>query len=302
MVEKTLVVIGGPTAVGKTALAIALAKQFKTEIISADSRQFYREMNIGTAKPSSVELQSVKHHFINTLSIFDYYNAWQFEQEVLAFVTTYFQQNNLIFLVGGSGLYIDAVCNGLDDLPTIHPEVRKNLLERYKKEGINNIRFELKQIDPDYYLQVDLKNPQRILHALEVFYQTGKKFSSLRKAQRRARTFKIVKIFLNEDRKILYERINQRVELMIDNGLIEEAKFLFPNKHLTPLQTVGYRELFAHFNGQYDLNEAIRLIKRNTRHYARRQISWFKRDTENIGVKPDFEKTKKIIEDNLSKG
>ncbi len=281
MVEKTLVVIGGPTAVGKTAVAITLAKHFKAEIISADSRQFYREMNIGTAKPSKEELQTVKHHFIDNLSIFDYYNAWQFEQEVLNFLENYFKQNDFAFLVGGSGLYIDAVCKGLDDLPTIKPEIRQTLLERYEKEGIESIRFELKQIDPEYYLQVDLKNPQRMLHALEIFYQTGKKFSLLRKEQKRERPFKIIKIIISEDRETLYNKINKRVDIMIENGLIEEAKTLFPNKNLSPLQTVGYRELFDYFDGKYDLNEAVRLIKRNTRHYARRQISWFKRDDEN---------------------
>ena len=202
-------------------------------------------------------------------------------------------------MTGGSGLYIDAVCRGLDNLPTILPEIRKPLLERYKKEGINGIRFELKQVDPEYYLQVDLKNPQRILHALEIFYQTGKKFSSLRKDKKRKRPFEIIKIILNDERTLLHSYINKRVDKMIENGLVDEAKKLFPHKELTPLQTVGYREIFGYFEKLYDIDEAIRLIKRNTRHYARRQISWFKRDIENIWLKPNTEKIKKIIDKKL---
>ncbi len=296
MTGKTLVVIGGPTAVGKTAIAITLAKQFNTEIISADSRQFYREMNIGTAKPSLEELQAVKHHFINNLSIHDYYNAFMFEQEVLQFLEKYFLSHDLAFMVGGSGLYIEAVCNGLDDLPTIQSEIRTKLLQKYKENGIERIRFELKQIDPDYYLQVDLKNPKRILHALEIFYQTGKKYSQLRQEQKRIRPFNIIKIVLNQEREILYEQINKRVDIMIENGLFEEAKSLFPYKQLLPLQTVGYRELFDFFESKFDEEEAIRLIKRNTRHYARRQISWFKRDSENQWVKPNVSEIKSLLE------
>ncbi len=299
MTGKTLVVIGGPTAVGKTAIAIKLAKHFKAEIISADSRQFYREMTIGTAKPTDEERQIVKHHFIDSLSIHDYYNAWQFEQGVLKFLKTYFKRRDIAFLVGGSGLYIDAVCHGLDDLPTIKPEIRQNLLERYEKEGLESIRFELKQIDPEYYLQVDLKNPQRILHALEVFYQTGKQFSILRKEQAAERSFKIIKIIIHQEREILYERINNRVDKMIEIGLIEEAKSLYPYRQYASLQTVGYRELFDYFDGKYDLEEAVRLIKRNTRHYARRQISWFKRDAENLWKEPDLPTLIKTIEDIL---
>lgn len=299
MSEKTLVVIGGPTAVGKTAIAIGLAKHFGAEIISADSRQFYREMTIGTAKPTKEEQQAVKHHFIDSLSIHDYYNAWQFEQEVLTFLQTYFKHHNIVFLAGGSGLYINAVCRGLDDLPTIKPEIRQTLLERYEKEGIEGIRFELKQIDPEYYLQVDLKNPLRILHGLEIFYQTGKKFSVLRKKQATKRPFRIIQIIIHQERELLYERINNRVDEMIENGLIEEAKLLYPHKNLSPLQTVGYRELFNHFDGKYDLEEAIRLIKRNTRHYARRQISWFKRDSENLWIEPDLPRIIKMIENTL---
>ncbi|RKX17603.1 MAG: tRNA (adenosine(37)-N6)-dimethylallyltransferase MiaA [Candidatus Zixiibacteriota bacterium] len=299
MTGKTLVVIGGPTAVGKTAVAIELAKHFTTEIISADSRQFYREMTIGTAKPTNEERQAVRHHFIDSLSIHDYYNAWQFEQDVLKFLETYFKRHDIVFLTGGSGLYIDAVCHGLDDLPTIKSEIRQNLLDRYEKEGIEGIRFELKQVDPEYYLQVDLKNPQRILHALEIFYQTGKKFSVMRKEQAAERPFKIVKIIIHQEREILYERINDRVDKMIEKGLIKEAKLLYSHRQLSPLQTVGYRELFDHFDGRYDLEEAVRLIKRNTRHYARRQISWFKRDPKNLWIEPNLPILIKQIEDAL---
>lgn len=294
--QKTLVVIGGPTASGKTAIAINLAKLFKSEIISADSRQFYKEMTIGTAKPSIKELQTVKHYFINNLSIHDYYNAWQYEQAVLSFLSIYYKQHDICFLVGGSGLYIDAVCKGLDDLPTITREVRNHLLERYRRKGIDAIRFELKQIDPEYYLKVDLKNPQRILHALEIYYQTGKKFSSLRKEKKQKRPFKIIKLILNPQREILYKRINTRVDTMIQNGLVKEAQSLYKYKHLPALQTVGYKELFDFFDKKYDFEESIRLIKRNTRHYARRQISWFKRDKKNIMIDPETDKLIQIIE------
>ncbi len=296
MKKPTLVVIAGPTAIGKTAIAIQLAKHYKTEIISADSRQFYREMNIGTAKPDEKELSQVKHHFINNLSIFDYYSAWQYEQEVQKFLHGYFKKNEMIFLVGGSGLYIDAVCNGLDDLPTIDPEIRKKLINLYDHQGLDAIRFELKRVDSDYYMHVDLKNYKRILHALEIYYQTGQKYSDFLTQKKLERPYRIKKLVLNADRDLLYDRINKRVDVMIESGQIEEAKSLYPHKNLVPLQTVGYKELFDYFGKQYDLEEAIRLIKRNTRHYARRQISWFKRDTQNIWVKPDNPEIRKIID------
>lgn len=296
MNKATLVVIAGPTAIGKTAIAIELAKHYKTEIISADSRQFYREMNIGTAKPDKNELSQIKHHFINNLSIFDYYSAWQYEQEVQKFLNNYFKKKELIFLVGGSGLYIDAVCYGLDNLPSIDSEIRQKLIDMYNHHGLDAIRFELKRIDHEYYMHVDLKNYKRILHALEIYYQTGQKYSEFITNKKLERPYRIKKFVLNTDRNLLYDRINKRVDMMIESGLIEEAKNLYPHKNLVPLQTVGYREMFNYFENQYDLNEAIRLIKRNTRHYARRQIAWYKRDTQNIWMTPNINEIQIAIE------
>lgn len=296
MNKATLVVIAGPTAIGKTAIAIELAKHYKTEIISADSRQFYREMNIGTAKPDKNELSQIKHHFINNLSIFDYYSAWQYEQEVQKFLNNYFKKKELIFLVGGSGLYIDAVCYGLDNLPSIDSEIRQKLIDMYNHHGLDAIRFKLKRIDHEYYMHVDLKNYKRILHALEIYYQTGQKYSEFITNKKLERPYRIKKFVLNTDRNLLYDRINKRVDMMIESGLIEEAKNLYPHKNLVPLQTVGYREMFNYFENQYDLNEAIRLIKRNTRHYARRQIAWYKRDTQNIWMTPNINEIQIAIE------
>jgi len=278
--KKTVIVIVGPTAIGKTALSIKIASHFQTEIISADSRQIYRELTIGTAIPDSHELNTVKHHLIQNHSIHEYYNASNFEIEVLDIINSIFTSKDIIVLTGGSMLYIDTVCNGIDDLPTIDPDIRKKVIEKFEKEGLESLRLELKKIDPEYYQQVDLKNHKRILHALEVFYMTGRKYSSFRSNVKKKRDFNILKIGLNTDRETIHNRINHRVDKMIEDGLVEEARELFPLKNLNSLNTVGYKELFTYFDGKTTLNEAIEHIKRNTRRYARRQLTWFNKDKE----------------------
>lgn len=278
--KKTLVVIVGPTGIGKTDLGIFLAQKLGTEIISADSRQFYKELKIGTAVPSDKELAAVKHHFIGQLSIHDYYNASTFEFEVMDLLKEKFNQMDTVLMVGGSGMYVDAVCRGIDDLPEIDQEIRAQLEEKFRKEGVESLRFELKKLDPEYYEVVDLRNPKRILKGLEICMMTGKTYTSFRKSIKKERDFNILKIGLTMDREKLYERIERRVDLMVEQGLVEEAKEFYPLKHLNALNTVGYKELFSHFDGEYDLDKAIELIKRNSRRYAKRQLSWFKRDEE----------------------
>jgi len=291
---KTLIAIIGPTGVGKTDLSIDIAQRLNTEIISCDSRQVYKELKIGTAVPTKSQLQKVKHHFIGTKSIYDYYNASMFEVEVLELLDTLFQSFDNVIMTGGSGLYINAVCNGIDDLPTIDHELRTELLERLKNEGVESLRMQLKMIDPDYYRQADTKNPKRILKALEVTLQTGKPYSSFLTNPKKDRNFRILKIGLQRDRDELYERINLRVDQMIKEGLVEEARSFYKEKHLNSLNTVGYRELFDYFDGSISLEKAIELIKRNSRHYAKRQISWFGRDNEIQWFHPD--ESEKIIE------
>jgi tRNA dimethylallyltransferase len=278
--RKTLVVIVGPTGIGKTDLGVFLAQKLGTEIISADSRQFYKELKIGTAVPSDEELAAAKHHFIGHLSIHDYYNASTFEFEVIDLLNINFQQFATMIMVGGSGMYVDAVCRGIDDLPETDQEIRAKLEKKYQEEGIESLRFELKKLDPEYYDVVDLRNPKRILKGLEICMMTGKTYTSFRRSIKKERDFDIVKIGLTMDREKLYERIEKRVDLMVEQGLIGEAKDFYPFKHLNALNTVGYKELFAHFDGEYDLDKAIELIKRNSRRYAKRQLSWFNRDAE----------------------
>lgn len=275
-----LIVIIGPTGIGKTALAVELAKKLSTEIISCDSRQLYKELKIGTAVPSDEELAAAKHHFIGNLSIRDYYNASTFEFEVMDLLKEMFQQCNTMIMVGGSGMYVDAVCRGIDDLPEIDQEIRAKLEQKYQEEGIESLRFELKKLDPEYYDFVDLRNHKRILKGLEICMMTGKTYTSFRKSIKKERDFDILKIGLTMDREKLYERIEKRVDMMLEQGLVEEAKEFYQYKHLNALNTVGYKELFAHFDGKYGLEKAIELIKRNSRRYAKRQLSWFKRDDE----------------------
>lgn len=278
--DKSLIVIVGPTGIGKTDMAIAIAKHYNTEIISADSRQIYKELKIGTAVPDDNQLQEVRHHFIGNRSIFDYYNASMFEIEVLDTLNKLYNTYDSVVMTGGSGMYIDAVCNGIDDIPTVDQEIRQNLIDRLNTEGIESLRKELKIIDPDYYARVDLKNPKRILKALEISVMTGKPYSSFLTQPRKKRDFDIIKIGLTMDRDMLYERINKRVDQMIESGLIEEARSFHPPKNINALNTVGYKELFDYFDGNISLEKAIELIKRNTRHYARKQITWFMRDKE----------------------
>jgi tRNA dimethylallyltransferase len=280
MTDKTLVVIVGPTAIGKTDLAIDIAKKLNTEIISCDSRQIYKEMRIGTARPSEEQLLQVKHHFIATQSIYDYYNASMFEFAVLDLLSGLFKTKQTAVMVGGSGMYVDAVCNGIDDLPTIDQEIRQNILERFKNEGIANLRQELLKVDPEYCATADIRNPKRIFKALEVFYMTGKPYSGFLTKEKRRRDFNIVKIGLNRDRQELYDIIDKRVDLMVAEGLVDEAKNLLLAKNLNALNTVGYKEIFDYFDGQSTLEEATILIKRNTRRFAKRQLTWFNRDKE----------------------
>jgi tRNA dimethylallyltransferase len=284
--KHTLIVIVGPTAIGKTDFAINIALKLGTEIISCDSRQIYKEMAIGTARPSDEQLSKVKHHFIACQSIHDYYNASMFEFAVLEELEQLFENHKMVVMTGGSGLYVDAVCKGIDDLPTIDSEVRSQILSRFEEEGIDNLRKELFRIDPEYCHTADLQNPKRIFKALEVFYMTGKPYSSFLTQNKKERDFNIVTIALNRDRAELYRNIDQRVDIMIQLGLINEVKNLYPERNLNALNTVGYKELFDYFDGKIDCETAIELIKRNTRRYAKRQLTWFVRNKETHWLNP----------------
>ena len=277
---KTLIVISGPTGIGKTDLSIDIAKMLDTVIISADSRQIYKELQIGTAVPDKKQLSAVKHFMIQNKSIFDYYSAGKYELEVDKILNENFKIKDNILLVGGSGLYIDAVCKGIDELPDIDQDIRKDLCKVYDSDGIESLRFDLKRLDPEYYEKVDLQNSKRILKALEICRQTGKTYTSFLKHSEKKRPFKIIKIGLERDRHELYNRINKRVDIMIENGLLEEAEQFLEHKNLNSLNTVGYKELFPYFENEYPLERAVELIKRNSRRYAKRQITWFKRDKE----------------------
>ena len=292
--DKYLILIAGPTAVGKTQLSLSIAEQYKTDIISCDSRQFYKEMCIGTAVPKADVLSKIKHHFIQNLSIEDNYSIGQFERDALAKIEDLHKNNNVIVMVGGSGMYIDAVCKGLDVFPPVPDSIREELNLRHKNEGLNALKEELMMRDPDYHEFVDTSNPHRIIRALEVIIVSGKPFSSFLKKQTKKRNFKTVKIILNRERQELYYRINRRVDVMMKEGLLQEVKKLYDYKDCNALQTVGYNELFAYLDGDWDLETAIEEIKKNTRRYAKRQMTWFRRDTKNIFFNP--EKTSEIKE------
>jgi len=277
---KTLIVILGPTAVGKTAMAINIARQFDTEIISADSRQFYRELNIGVASPSPEELSAAKHHFIGNLSIHDDYNVSKYETEALQCLEEIFRKKNTAVLVGGSGLYIDAVCKGIDELPDPEASLREEIKHLFQQEGIDALRSQLRILDPVYYNIVDLANPKRLMRAIEVCLTSGKTYSSLRINHQTQRPFHIIKIGLTREREVLYNTINLRVDIMMEMGLLDEVKKLLPFKDLNALNTVGYKELFAYLDDEYSLTSAIEKIKVNSRRYAKRQMTWFRRNEE----------------------
>ena len=276
-------------------MSFRLARLLNTPIISSDSRQLYRGLEIGTAAPSAEEQKQIKHHFVGTLEVTDYYNAAQFETDVLQLLETeIFPKNPNALMVGGSMMYIDAVCNGIDDIPSVDEILRKELLERFEKEGLDSIRMQLKMLDPDYYAEVDLKNHKRILHALEVCLMSGKPYSFFRTKQPKKRPFNILKIGLNRPREELYERINLRVDEMIKQGLEAEARKFYPHKYLNSLNTVGYKELFQYFDGNWDYDFAVNMIKQDSRRYARRQLSWFNRYDDIHWFNPENEE--EIIE------
>lgn len=276
MQQTTLLVILGPTGVGKTALALDVAQQLQTEIVNADSRQIYRELPIGTAAPTTEEQRRVKHYFVGTHSITEDYNAGQYEREALLTIKQLFLQKSIVILTGGSMMYIDAVCGGLDNLPMVSGEIRKSVMENYQKQGIGWLQTELTRLDKDYAQQVDLHNPQRLIHAIEISLQAGVPYSTLRSGLRKERDFSIVKVGLFRKREILYERINQRVEQMIQQGLEEEARKVFEWRNLNSLNTVGYKEMFEYFDGRITMDEAIALIQQHSRNYAKRQMTWWK--------------------------
>jgi tRNA dimethylallyltransferase len=275
-----LICVVGPTAIGKTSLAIKLAKAFSTEIISADSRQFFKEMNIGTAVPSKEELEEVPHHFIQNKSIFEDYSVGDFERDSLALLKILFEKNTVVVMVGGSGLYVDAVVKGLDNFPEIPSEIREQLNAELDEKGIEALQNELKKVDPFYFEKVDIHNPHRMVRALEIYRATGKPYSSFLKKATTERDFNTLFIGLTAERETVYNRINLRVDKMVEEGLLDEAKLLFPHKEKNALQTVGYRELFQYFDGNLSKEEAISEIKKNTRRFAKRQNTWFKKNEE----------------------
>ena len=275
-----LINILGPTAIGKTSLSIEVARHFKTEIISADSRQFFKEMSIGTAVPEKEELAAVPHHFIQHISIENNYSVGDFEREAIKKLELLFKKHSIAVMVGGSGLYVKAVTEGLDDFPEVDPEIRKNLNQHLQTDGIDWLQKKLFVLDPDYYRTADVQNPHRLIRALEICIETGKPFSSFLKQDKMKRAFKSIKIGLTANREMIYERINKRVDIMIENGLVQEAKSLYSKKDLNALNTVGYKELFQYFDGETDLETAVSEIKKNTRRFAKRQLTWFRKDPE----------------------
>ena len=281
----TLVVITGPTAVGKTALTMELAQHYGVPIINADSRQIYRELKIGTAAPTAEQQQLVKHYFVGTKSIDDYYNASMYEQEVLELLDA--ERSTFHVLSGGSMMYVDAVCNGIDDIPTVRDDIREEMKRRYAEEGLEALCEDLRRLDPEHYAIVDRQNHRRVIHALEICYQTGCTYTSFRTQQKKQRPFNIVKIGLNREREELYNRINQRVDQMMADGLLDEVKSLIDKRHTNALNTVGYKELFDYLDGRWSLDEAVERIKGNTRRYARKQLTWYKRDESMRWFHPD---------------
>jgi len=289
---KTLIVITGPTAVGKTELCLELAEHFDIPIINADSRQLYRDLKTGTAAPTAEQLRRVRHYFVGTLQLDDYFSASMYEQQVLALLDRLFLASDYAMMAGGSMMYIDAVCNGIDDIPTVDDETRAALKRRLADEGLEALCEELRRLDPEHYEMVDRKNPRRVVHALEICLMTGRTYTSFRKMDERGnegkqRPFRIIKIGLNRPREELYERINQRVDQMMASGLLDEARQLYPKRHLNALNTVGYKEMFAYLDGTWTLHEAVERMKGNTRRYARKQLTWYKKDPAMAWFSPD---------------
>jgi len=276
--KKYLIVIGGPTASGKTAFAVEVANYFQTEIISFDSRQFYKEMNIGTAKPTAAEMQGIPHHFIGHRSIFEPYSVGDFEKDALELLEILYRKYNILVAVGGSGLYSKALCEGLDQFPDIPEEIRQQVRQLYQEQGLEALQQAVQVADPEYFASVDQQNPHRLIRALEVSWSSGQPYSSFRKKEKKARFFIPIYIEMNISREILYDRINKRVDMMMENGLLEEVKNLYPHRNLTTLQTVGYQELFEYLEGNKTLEAAVDKIKQNSRNYAKRQLTWWRRD------------------------
>lgn len=287
MPQPTLLVLLGPTGVGKTELSLSLAEQFQTEIVSADSRQLYADLKIGTAAPTPEQLARVPHHLVGTLQLTDYYSAARYESEAMALLQDLFQRHEVVVVTGGSMMYIDALCKGIDDIPTVDAETRTLMLERYGAEGLEALCAELKLLDPEYYRIVDLKNPKRVIHALEICYMTGKTYTSFRTRTQKERPFRILRVGLTRDREELYDRINRRVDAMMEEGLLEEARNVYPFRHLNSLNTVGYKELFKYLDGEWTLDFAVEKIKQNSRIYSRKQMTWFRRDTDIAWFHPD---------------
>lgn len=287
MNKPALIVLIGPTGVGKTELSLSIAERYKTDIISADSRQLYADLKIGTAAPTPEQLARVNHHFVGTLKLTDYYSAAQYEAEVMKKLEELFKEHQVVLLTGGSMMYVDAVCKGIDDIPTVDKETRELMMKRYEEVGLEQLCAELKLLDPEYYAQVDLKNPKRVIHALEICYMTGKTYTSFRTQSKKERPFQLIKIGLRRDREELYDRINRRVDAMMDDGLLNEARSVYAFKDLNSLNTVGYKEMFKYLSGEWELPFAIDKIKQNSRIYSRKQMTWFKRDEEITWFHPD---------------
>ncbi len=300
--KNKLFVLIGPTGVGKTELSLSLAEFLHTPILNADSRQIYKNIPVGTAAPTHEQQKRVKHYFVGTLNLTDYYSAAQYETEAVSLLNERFKQHPYALMSGGSMMYIDAVCKGIDDIPTVDNETRQLMLERYEHEGLDNLCSELRLLDPEYYKKVDLRNPKRVIHALEICYMTGKPYSSFLTCQPKQRPFDIIKIGLRRERVELYERINKRVDDMIANGLIEEALRVKQYRHTNALNTVGYKEVFQYLDGEWTLETAIEKIKQNSRIYSRKQMTWYKKDDSVNWFHPDEEaRIKKFIELEINK-
>ena len=300
---KTLIVLIGPTGVGKTELSLSIAEKYGSPILSSDSRQLYADLKTGTAAPTPEQMERVKHFFVGTLKLTDYYSAAQYETDVMKLTEELFQNHEVLLMTGGSMMYVDAVCTGIDDIPTVDAETRAHMMAHYEEVGLEGLCAELKLLDPEYYNLVDLKNPKRVLHALEICYMTGKTYTSFRTQSKKERPFQIIEIGLRRGREELYERINQRVDQMIADGLLEEARKVYPFRHLNSLNTVGYKELFNYFDGTWTLDFAIEKIKQNSRIYSRKQMTWFKRNEQITWFHPNMkEEILSFIEEKLKSG